>query len=250
MRLIIGVSLSYLRIIWIWLTTTLRKLNYLLRDAATRAAGPGKKLFKPKPYWCPELSCLRDKKRFWWHLWDSNGRPRHGAVYQCYKDVKKIFRKVSRGKMQNIIDNGFNYINADYEKRKMSSFWNRIKLRQRRKINSSLGAQLLADHYASTMARGTAPLDTFQQNVTKEVADYFAQCMRDPQHKQFSIENIDVAIRKLRKNVSPGIDYIAPEHLIQGNSELLRNHLCSLYNAIFVQTLIPQVLSTGILYLY
>ena len=127
--------------------TYIDKLNYLLHDAATRAAGPGKKLFKPKPYWCPELSRLRDKKRFWWHLWDSNGRPRHGAVYQCYKDVKKLFRKVSKGKMQNIIDNGFNSINADFEKRKMSSFWNKIKLRQRRKINSSLSAQLLADHY-------------------------------------------------------------------------------------------------------
>ena len=62
--------------------------------------------------------------------------------------------------MQNIIDNGFNSINADFEERKMSSFWNKIKLRQRRKINSSLSAQLLADHYANTMARGTAPLDT------------------------------------------------------------------------------------------
>ena len=227
--------------------TYIDKLNYLLHDAAMRAAGSGKRLFKPKPYWCPELSRLRDKKRFWWHLWDSNGRPRHGAVYECYKGVKKLFRKVSRGKMQNIIDNGFNSINADFEKRKMSSFWNKIKLRQRRKIKSSLSAQLLADHYANTMARGTAPLDTFQQNVTKEVADYFAQCMRDPQHKQFSVEDIDVAIRKLRKNVSPGIDGIVPEHLIHGNSELLRSHLCSLYNAIFNQTLIPHVLSIGII---
>ena len=149
--------------------------------------------------------------------------------------------------MQNIIDNGFNSINADFEKRKMSSFWNNKKLRQMRKINSSLSGQLLADRYANTMARGTAPLDTFQHNVTKEVADYFAQCMCDPQHKQFSVEDIDVAIRKLRKNVSPRIDGIIPEHLIHGNSELLRNHLCSLYNAIFNQTLIPHVLFTGII---
>ena len=139
----------------------MEELNYLLHDAAMMAAGPGKRLFKPKPYWCPELSRLRDKKRFWWHLWESNGRPRHGAVYQCYKGVKKLFRKVSRGKMQIVIGNGFNSINADLEKRKMSSFWNKIKLRQRRKINSSLSAQLLADHYANTMARGTAPLDAF-----------------------------------------------------------------------------------------
>ena len=76
--------------------------------------------------------------------------------------------------MQSSIDYGFNSINADFEKTKMSSFWNKIKLRQRWKINSSLSTQLLADHCANTMARGTTPLDTFQQNVTKEVADYFA----------------------------------------------------------------------------
>ena len=77
--------------------TYIDKLNYLLHDAAARAACPGKKLFKPKPYWCPELSRLRDKKRFWWHLWDSNGRPRHGAVYQCYKDVKKSIQEGIQG---------------------------------------------------------------------------------------------------------------------------------------------------------
>ena len=44
--------------------TYIDKLNYLLHDSVMRATGPGKKLFKPKPYWCPELSRLRDKKRF------------------------------------------------------------------------------------------------------------------------------------------------------------------------------------------
>ena len=98
--------------------TYIGKLNYLLHDAAMRATGPGKKLFKPKPYWCPELSRLRDKKRFWWYSWDSNGRPIHGAVYQCHKDLKNYSGRY------NIIDNGFNYLNADFENRKMSSFWN------------------------------------------------------------------------------------------------------------------------------
>ena len=107
----------------------------------------------------------------------------------------------------------------------MSSFWNKIKRRQGRNINHSLSTQLLADHYANTMARGTAPLDTFQHNVKREVVDYFAQCMSDHQQNQFSVENIDVAIRTLRKNVSPRIDGIVLKHLFHGNSELLRNHL-------------------------
>ena len=207
--------------------TYIEKLNNLLHDAAVKPAGPGKILFKPKPYWCPELSRLRNEKRFWWNFGDLNGRPRHDAVYRCYKDVKKLFREVSRGKMRNVIDNGFNSIDADFKKTKKS--W------------------LLADHYASTMARGTAPLDTFQQNVTEEVTDYFAQRMSDPQHKICFVEDIVVAIRKIRKNVSTGIDGIVPEHLIHENSELLCNHLCSLCNAIFVQTLILHVLSTGII---
>ena len=41
--------------------TYIEELNYLLHDVAMRAAGPGKRLFKPKPYWCPELSRLRQK---------------------------------------------------------------------------------------------------------------------------------------------------------------------------------------------
>ena len=40
------------------------------------------KLYKPKQYWCPELSKARDTKRFWWHLWIDNGRPRCGEVYR------------------------------------------------------------------------------------------------------------------------------------------------------------------------
>ena len=86
--------------------TYIDELNHLLHDAATRADCLGKKLYKPKPYRCPEL------RRVWWHLWDSKGRPRHGAVHQYYKDEKKLFRKVPWDRWQNIIDNGLNYINA------------------------------------------------------------------------------------------------------------------------------------------
>ena len=44
----------------------------------------------------PDLSQARDTKRFWWRLWTNNGKPREGEVYKCYKNVKKLFRKLSR----------------------------------------------------------------------------------------------------------------------------------------------------------
>ena len=49
--------------------------------------------------------------------------------------------------MQNCIDNGFEAINHCFKTRKINSFWNKIKARQKRKVYSSLNAQTIADFY-------------------------------------------------------------------------------------------------------
>ena len=51
----------------------------------------------------------------------------------------------------------------------------------------------------------------------------------------------------IAKNVSAGIDGITAEYFIYGNSEVLRSHLLSLYNAMFTHTFLPSVLVTGII---
>ena len=77
------------------------KLNCAIRDSAVEAGCYSKQHVKPKRYWCPELSKLRDRKRFWWNLWVDNGRPREGSVFSVYKDVKKAFRRRSRYHVAN-----------------------------------------------------------------------------------------------------------------------------------------------------
>ncbi|KAK2174312.1 hypothetical protein NP493_812g02013 [Ridgeia piscesae] len=42
------------------------QLNDAMNDAVTEAGCKQKHCNKPKTYWCPELSHLRDRKRFWW----------------------------------------------------------------------------------------------------------------------------------------------------------------------------------------
>ena len=83
------------------------KLNAAMRDAAQCAGCVPRRVFKPKPYWCPELSQLRDRKRFWWTLWVANDRPRHGAVYECHKSIKKLFRKMCRKKYKTCLTMNF-----------------------------------------------------------------------------------------------------------------------------------------------
>ena len=77
------------------------KLNCAMRDSAVEAGCYSKQHVKPKRYWCHELSKLRDRKRFWWNLWVDNGRPREGAVFSVYKDVKRAFRRRSRYHVAN-----------------------------------------------------------------------------------------------------------------------------------------------------
>jgi hypothetical protein len=76
-------------------------INDTLHATTQKAGCVYKKQFKPKPYWCPELNKLKDKKRFWWQLWVSNGRPREGAVFECYKGTKRLFRKTCRQNITN-----------------------------------------------------------------------------------------------------------------------------------------------------
>ena len=67
------------------------QLNDAMHDAVTEAGCKQKHCNKPKTYLCPELSHLRDRKRFWWRLWNDNDRPRAG--YMTYRYIKKVFRR-------------------------------------------------------------------------------------------------------------------------------------------------------------
>ena len=116
----------------------LKSINEALHDAASVFDRTLRKSLKPKAYWCPDLSKLRDRKRFWWSLWVANDRPRTGAVFSCYKGVKKLFRKLQRGKINEVIESGFAKINNLFGERKMTAFWNGIKMKQRKHINSVL----------------------------------------------------------------------------------------------------------------
>ena len=95
------------------------KLCEAIHSAAHTAGCTGKQKYSPKPYWCPRLSQLRDKKRFWLRLWSSNGKPRSGQVYLCYKGVKKIFRKTFRQSITSITDKHYRKLQSLYNKRNM-----------------------------------------------------------------------------------------------------------------------------------
>ena len=127
-------------------------INSAFHKAATKAGCIPERKFKPKPFWCPELSKIRDQKRFWFQLWISCGRPKSGAVYDCHKLVKKTFRRTLRQNV-NGHQNQFHFkLNDLHQSRTLSYFWNTIKRSRRKQSNSTLLANQFATQYKATMS--------------------------------------------------------------------------------------------------
>jgi len=134
-------------------------------EAARKAECIPKCAFRPKKYWCPDLSRARDTKRFWWQLWVANDRLRQGMVYRCYKNVKRLFRKLSKSCVQSS-QNKLCHSLDNLLHRNMNSFWKRIKRQENSHIHSSMPCSKLADCFASIM-QDNSPLTDQQQFRSK-----------------------------------------------------------------------------------
>ena len=72
-------------------------------------------------------------------------------MYDTYKHVKKLFRKVSRQCFNNTANQHHNKLNAFLTRRKMSAFWNEVKRQRRTKVKSSLKPEDFNKFYGNIM---------------------------------------------------------------------------------------------------
>ena len=142
-----------------------------MRDSAVDTGCYSKQHVKPKMYWCPELSKQRDRKKFWW-----NGRPREGAVFSVYKDVKKTFRRRSRYHVANQSRNEHYTLYEMIKTRYMTGLWNVIKRRRSIQVKSSLAASDFNSFYGDVMQ--ALPDSSHDQTCDKKIVDthYLDNC--------------------------------------------------------------------------
>ena len=126
-------------------------VNIAFHSSASEAGCVSDKHFMPKPYWCPELSDLRNKKQFLCRLWGEYGRPRSYAIFDCYKDIKRMFGSYSRKCMANVLTNKLSAFNNLFQKKKFLSFWKSIGNSKKTLSNSKLDPASFATHYANIM---------------------------------------------------------------------------------------------------
>ena len=223
------------------------QLNCAMRDSAVEAGCYSKQHVKPKRYWCPELSKLRDRKRFWWNLWVDNGRPREGSVFSVYKDVKKAFRRRSRYHVANQSRNEHYKLYEMIKARDMTGFWNVITRRRSSiQVKSSLTASDFNSFYGDVMQ--ALPDSSQDQICDKKIVDtYYLDNCQTMKVQTIDAEQVNKFIIHLKSGKAPGLDGIYHEHLIFGNSEVLCASLASLYTGILSTAYVRKLFTTGVI---
>lgn len=221
------------------------ELTSCMVNAAQKSGCIPNRRFRPKKYWCPELSRARDTKRFWWQLWVANDRPREGMVYTCYKNVKRLFRKLSRSCV-NSFHSELHYSLDHLLRRDNNAFWKRIKGRKRSHVHSSISVDKMVSHFSNIM-QDRSPLTLQQQCVQRQVRAKYVTLSASTIHHRVEPDTINNNIQKLKRNSSPGSDGVTAEFLIHGRSPLLCQHLSALYTIMVSHNYVPSVFVTGLM---
>ena len=222
------------------------KLCDVIHSAAEDAGCTNQQKYTPKPYWCPRLSELRDKKRFWWRLWVLNNRPRIGQVYECYKGVKKLFRKSFRQSVSNITDNHFQKLQNMYNKRNMRAFWNEIRNSKQAKVVSSVQPETFKDFYSGIMQE-SGHTTNIDEQILCDVDSFYVKHSSYHNAHDVSRETINDLIDSMRHNASPGIDGLSAEHLQYGKCDTLCSILASVYSTILSHCYVPTSFTHGVI---
>jgi hypothetical protein len=221
-------------------------INRAIHEASKEAGIVPKKSNKPKSYWCPELSLLRDRKRFWWGIWVDNGRPREGIIYDCWKGVKKQFRQITRNQIKQENNKDVQKLDSMFHHRQTKSFWNKIKQCRQKGVNTTLEAKQLAEFYKEIMTDDEV-LNNDQKHIKDTVGAWFDQHSNQTFHVNIEPDKVRSMIANLNRHSSPGWDGITVEHLHFGESDVLCKLLASVYSAIISWSVIPKIFTTGII---
>lgn len=222
-------------------------VNIAMHEASAEAGCVKQRHYKPRVHWCPELGLLKDRKRFWWNMWKLNDRPRAGPVFECWKSIKKEFRRISRRCLNNVLEIRNNKQSALFRERKIGTFWNQLKRKRGGKVNTTLAANDFALHF-ETIMQNSDKLSEFQQNVTNDVEERYRRlCSQGSFQCNVDSESIQSLIRSLPKNKSAGCDGITAEHLSYGLTDTLCSVLASIYTAILSWGAVPDVFNLGVI---
>lgn len=198
-----------------------------------------------RPFWNSELAALNANKKLWWFIWKSCGSPKQGVVFECLKNSKRKFRKLSRYSLNNAVYSTSKRLSDAYYRGDMDTFWRLMKTRTTI-IKSSLMPNDFSSFYEDIMLDKDAPTsDQLHQQET--VLRLFEECKARVIGWEVAPEQVSSAIGELTFNSAPGQDGVTAEHLRWGCCPSLCRHIARLMSLALTHATVPDQFSIGII---
>ena len=173
------------------------------------------------------------------------GRPRDGEVFRCYKNVKKLYRQLSRQCIY--AKNNELYQSLDHLlKRDTTRFWKSIKRSKKSYQHDQINTDDFKKHFSVIMQDNNELTDE-QMKISRSVTDIYENLKDTVMTQIITPDHIEKCVKKLKRNSSPGIDGITGEFFIHGMSETLIGHLSAIYTNLLSFNYVPTVFNTGIM---
>ena len=189
---------------------------------------------KRKHWWNHNCSKARDRNRLFHHIWKSCGRPSSGAVFDCYRDSRKAYRRACRQAVNSRSKYTANLILQLHRERNQGRLWNVIKHRElSQQPQDNIGIHKLVDFF--TLKFGYSPSESTcihdaNQEVSRKYKVLAEQSLSGFTECHVTEQQVRRYIQKINGNSAPGCDGISTEHLKHSVNTKLTAHLSRLFS--------------------
>jgi len=213
---------------------------------STEAAAPivkSRHHAKSKHWWSADCTQAKSRNRFWYKMWIDNSKPTSGAVYECYRESKKQFRRICRMSKHKVTQEKYEVINNYLKHRNTNKLWAAVKQLRNAKQDIQVKLEDLRRYFCDKFDNSTC--DAYKDE-NEEITRHF-NSSPDNKHFVFSEALVRKYILKLKSSAAPGIDGISAHHLKEALDSNLPLHLSSLLTLCCRHNVVPEAFTRGLL---
>ena len=192
------------------------------------------------------------KQSIMWHdIWISAGKPMTGVLFNIKTKCKYKYKLGIRSAYEFYESKYSDEFVSHFLNKDMPQFWKVWN----RKFRKNVSKQVIIDGYCNDADIANVFADNFKKVYSVDLIDhdlhdlnFLEDNMNESQcnNNLCSVEEIDNAIRNLKKGKACGPDDISAEHLVNAHPSLII-HLKLLFNMIFLHGFVPDDFGIGII---
>ena len=167
-----------------------------------------------------------DRVRLFHSIWKSLGQPPSGQAYDCYKAVRKNYRRTCGHSVNSCIRKSRDVLHHLHAAKRHHEFWNLIQKSKREHVKyDAISSEKLQCLFKQNFKASSTDSDYIQH--ARDLVDMKHSSLSHslPCTVQVSEPSLARLIRRLRKGCAAGIDGILPKHLLLALGSSLPLHL-------------------------